>query len=83
MYGEVPPVGSAVSPPFAPPLHDTLESFLTVADNPGPAGSLIVAVSVSEHPLPSVMVIVYVPAINPVIEAVVAKIAELVEVDQA
>ena len=46
-------------------------------------GSEIVAVSVSVHPLASVIVTVYISAASPVIEAVVAKVAELVEVDQA
>ena len=46
-------------------------------------GSEIVAVSVSVHPFASVMLTVYVAATTPVIEAVVAKVVELVEVDHA
>ena len=63
----VPPVALAVASPSDPPLQ--LTSSSTVVDATTAAGSSIVTLSVSVHPLASVAVTVYVPAASPVMVA--------------
>ena len=70
MYAVVPPVADAVADPFDPLLQLTWLFTTPVATSE--AGSVIVTEAESVHPLASVIVTLYVPAITPVIEAVVA-----------
>jgi hypothetical protein len=72
VYGIVPPVDEAVAPPFEIPLHVVFESTTLEAINI--AGSVIVVELVEVHPFASVMVTLYIPAITPVIDAVVAEL---------
>jgi hypothetical protein len=69
----VPPVAEAVADPSLPPLQLTLvdEVIDTLTEV---AGSVMVTVSVSSHPLASVTVTVYVPADKPL---TVAPVPEL------
>jgi hypothetical protein len=78
VYGVVPPVPLAVADPLLPPLQLTFV-FANV-DAANTAGSVIVTLDVLVHEFASVTVTVYVPAVTPVMLAVVAKVAELVEV---
>ncbi len=66
----LPPVANAVAPPSDNPLHVTLLSTTAEADNT--AGSVTVLLAVAVQPFASVTVTVYVPALTPVIDAVVA-----------
>ena len=66
----LPPVADAVAPPSDNPLHVTLLSTTAEADNT--AGSVTVLLAVAVQPFASVTVTVYVPALTPVIDAVVA-----------
>ena len=70
----LPPVADAVAPPSDNPLHVTVLSTTAEADNT--AGSVTVALLVEVQPLLSVTVTVYVPALTPVIEAVVAALLQ-------
>ena len=70
----VPPEAVAVAAPSFPPLQLTLSSRDAVATRT--VGSVIVMVVVSVHPLASVTVTVYVSALTPVIEAVVAPVLQ-------
>jgi len=63
VFVPVPPVAEAVADPFDPPLHDTFVGVPTLVVTPV-AGCVMVVVSVSVHPLASVTVTVYVPAVN-------------------
>jgi hypothetical protein len=78
VYGAVPPVPLAVADPLLPPLQLTFV-FATV-DAANTTGSKIVTLDVLVHEFASDTVTVYVPAVTPVMLAVVAKVAELVEV---
>ena len=71
MYGAAPPVAVTNPVPSFEPLHVTSEKLIVKV---GPPMVLITAVAVSEHPLASVIVTEYVPAMTPVIEAVVAEL---------
>ena len=64
-----PPVPEAAADPSLPPLQLTLE-VVKVAETA--FGSVIVTSSVSVHPLASVVVTVYVPAVNPLAVATTA-----------
>ena len=66
----LPPVADAVAPPSDNPLHVTLLSTTAEADNTD--GSVTVLLAVAVQPFASVTVTVYVPALTPVIDAVVA-----------
>ena len=70
MYGDVPPVADAVAPPSDNPLHVMVESTCEAATNT--VGSVTVDELVDVQPFASVTVTVYVPAVTPVIDAVVA-----------
>jgi len=69
VFAPVPPPADAVAVPLLPPLQATFvdEGIVTVTI----AGCVIVTCAVAVHPLASVAVTVYVPAINPVAVAVV------------
>ena len=60
----------AEAAPSLPPLQLTLPSLLVATVSS--VGSVMVTVLVAVHPLASVVVTVYVPALNPLIAAVVA-----------
>ena len=70
----LPPVADAVAPPSDNPLHVTLLSTTAEADNTD--GSVTVALLVDVQPLLSVTVTVYVPALTPLIDAVVAALLQ-------
>jgi hypothetical protein len=72
VYGIVPPVADALAPPLAKPLQVMFESTALTATKI--IGSVIVEELVELHPFASVIVVVYVPATTPVIEAVVAEL---------
>ena len=62
VFVPVPPVADAVADPLAPPKHET---FVGVPiDATKAVGCVMVVVSVSVQPLASVIVTVYVPAVN-------------------
>jgi hypothetical protein len=69
VYPEVPPDTVTVAEPVVPPLHNTL---LTAVDVTKAVGSAIVTISVIVHPLASVTVTVFTPAVWPIITEVVA-----------
>jgi hypothetical protein len=70
VYGIVPPVDEAVAPPSDKALQEMLESTTEVLTKI--VGSTTVTELVEVQPFASIIVTVYVPAITPVIEAVVA-----------
>jgi hypothetical protein len=70
VYAPVPPVALAVAPPSLKPLHVVLLS--TTVDATTNVGSVTVTDALSVQPFASVNVTEYVPAITPVILAVVA-----------
>jgi hypothetical protein len=65
-------VDEVVAPPFERPLHVMFESTIEALTKM--VGSVTVAELVEVHPFASVIVTEYVPAITPVIEAVVAEL---------
>ena len=72
VYGDVPPDPLAVADPFDKPLQVTF-TFATV-DAANTAGSVMVTLEVVVQELASDTVTVYVPAVTPVILAVVAEL---------
>jgi hypothetical protein len=72
VYGAVPPVADTVAVPSADPKH--VASVLLQVGSNGADGPPTVALHVVEHPLASVTVTLYVPALRPLMPAVVAPV---------
>ena len=74
VYGDVPPVALAVAEPSDKPLQVTLA--FTADDAANTAGSVMVTLEVVVQELASDTVTVYVPAVTPVMLAVVAELLQ-------
>src|SRR5205814_4768921 len=68
VYPGVPPLGVITTEPFVPPLHVTLVTTCVVVIG---GGCVIVTDVVAVHPLLSVTVNVYVPAVSPACDGVI------------